>query len=85
MCVCVPRVQCTVGYGDITAQNDTEREFMCVVLLVTALTYAIIFGNLAVQIQELDRVRGAGCGDRGYWCVPLVHGYAPFRLPHNRP
>lgn len=48
--------QCTVGYGDIAALNDTERQFMCAVLLITALVYAIIFGNLAVQIQELDKV-----------------------------
>ena len=54
LCVCV---QCTVGYGDVHARNDPERAFMCVVLVATALSYSIIFGNVAVQIQEFDRVR----------------------------
>ena len=49
-------LQCTVGFGDIHAENDPERLFMCVVLVITALSYAIIFGNVAVQIQELDKV-----------------------------
>lgn len=49
-------VQATVGYGDIHPANDIERAFMCAVLLITALSYAVIFGNVAVQIQQLDKV-----------------------------
>ncbi len=50
-------LQCTVGYGEVRAVNTAEQAFLCVVLVITALTYSIIFGNVAVQIQELDRVR----------------------------
>lgn len=44
-----------MGYGDVRATNTAEQAFLCVVLVITALTYSVIFGNVAVQIQELDR------------------------------
>ena len=49
-------LQCTIGYGDVYATNDAERMFMCCVLLLTAMCYAVIFGNVTVQLQEIDRV-----------------------------
>lgn len=61
--------QCTVGYGDITASNDVERQFMCVILLLAALCYAIVFGNIAVQVQQLDMVRGHVCVCASCSCI----------------
>lgn len=54
--VCSATPQCTVGYGDVLATNDAERQFICAVLLLTALVYAVIFGDLAVQIAQMDKV-----------------------------
>ena len=45
----------TVGYGDITAVNNLERGFVCALLLLAALSSALVFGNVAVLIQEFDR------------------------------
>ena len=45
----------TVGYGQPAAVNDTERIVVCVMLIIAAASYAIIFGNVSVQLQELDK------------------------------
>lgn len=35
--------------------NDAERSFACALLLVASVAYAVIFGSVAVQIQEFDK------------------------------
>lgn len=45
----------TVGYGSPSAVNSWERSFACLILIVAAGAYAVIFGNMAVQIQDWDR------------------------------
>ncbi len=45
----------TVGYGDIVPQNYAERIFICVVLVVSSLVHATIFGNITVQVGRCPR------------------------------
>lgn len=45
---------CTTGYGDIRATNRSEQVTVCVVLLIGAVLYAFIFGNVTVLLQNLD-------------------------------
>ena len=45
----------TVGYGDITPQNDTERRFVTVALLLGSLVFAYILGVIASLLQTYDR------------------------------
>ena len=44
----------TVGYGDISPATNTERVFTVMVMLMGAIIYASIFGNVAVLIQSFD-------------------------------
>ena len=46
----------TVGYGDITPGTNTERSFAIFVMLIGAIVYASIFGNVAVLIQSFDQM-----------------------------
>ena len=50
-----------MGFGDIHPQNLVERMFICIVLIVTPLGYSIIFGNVALEIQEYNKVCRATC------------------------
>lgn len=46
----------TVGYGDITPGTNTERMFAIFVMLVGAIVYASIFGNVMALIQSFDQM-----------------------------
>ena len=48
----------TVGYGDISPQTNVERVFIIIVMLVGAIIYASIFGNMAALIQSFDSAAG---------------------------
>ena len=45
----------TVGYGDIVAQNDTERLVNSCTMVLSSLIYAVIFGNIALYVANLNR------------------------------
>ena len=45
----------TVGYGDITPTNDTERQFATVALLAGAFVFAYILGDISSLLATLDR------------------------------
>ena len=45
----------TVGYGDITAQNDSERAYTMFALLVSAIIFAYLMGDVGALIASLDR------------------------------
>ena len=45
----------TVGYGDITPTSDLERRFTTVALLLGALIFAYILGDIGSLLQTLDR------------------------------
>ena len=47
----------TVGYGDICPNTTAERVLSMVVMLVGAIMYATIIGNVATHITELDAQR----------------------------
>ena len=42
----------TVGYGDITAQNSTERLFFSVVMLMTTFIFSYIIGNICDLVNN---------------------------------
>jgi hypothetical protein len=44
----------TVGYGDISAQNNYERLFSSFVMIVGAIFYALVLGSVTSAIQELS-------------------------------
>ena len=44
----------TVGYGDITPVNDSERAFATMSLVVGALSFAFINGNVVGLLNTLD-------------------------------
>jgi CRP-like cAMP-binding protein len=44
----------TVGYGDITPKTNPEKLYTCLVIMIGAIFYAIVFGNIALLIQNLD-------------------------------
>lgn len=45
----------TVGYGDITAQNDLERAYTMFALLVSAMVFAYLMGDITALIASLDK------------------------------
>jgi hypothetical protein len=45
---------CTTGYGDFYGTTTNERTFITVMLLVGAILYAFLFGNVTVLLQNLD-------------------------------
>ena len=45
----------TVGYGDITPTNDSERQFATVALLAGAFVFAYILGDISSLLATLDR------------------------------
>ena len=45
----------TVGYGDVTPANDTERAFTCMVLLLGALVFGYMIGNVSAMMAQLTR------------------------------
>eukprot|EP00210_Caulerpa_lentillifera_P007677 g7328.t1 len=47
----------TVGYGDILPTTNIDRNITCVVMVMSAVIQAIIFGNVAVLIQTMDDAR----------------------------
>ena len=44
----------TVGFGDITPATNGEKMYTMVVMVLGAVIYATIFGNVALVIQSLD-------------------------------
>ena len=44
----------TVGYGDISITNSTEQMFAVVIMILSNLMGAIIFGNVTTLIQSLN-------------------------------
>eukprot|EP00002_Diphylleia_rotans_P025219 TRINITY_DN4986_c0_g1_i6.p1 TRINITY_DN4986_c0_g1~~TRINITY_DN4986_c0_g1_i6.p1 ORF type:complete len:1636 (+),score=306.35 TRINITY_DN4986_c0_g1_i6:100-5007(+) len=44
----------TVGYGDITAQNDAEKFVAICTMLTGAFFYGLLFGNIASVISTMD-------------------------------
>lgn len=53
----------TVGYGDITPANDSERSFVTGALLLGSLVFAYILGDVATLLATLDR-QSALVGDK---------------------
>ena len=45
----------TVGYGDITPQNDAERLYTSVALLIGALVFGYILTDIGSLVQSMDR------------------------------
>ena len=43
-----------IGVGDITAITVPERAFNCFVVLIGTFTYAILFGNMASLVSDLN-------------------------------
>ena len=41
----------TVGFGDISPVNATERALTCILML----TGAVVFGNLLAELAEINR------------------------------
>ena len=69
----------TVGYGDITPQNDIERRFVTVALLLGSLVFAYILGVIASLLQTYDR-QSMLVGER----IDAVKDYSRFRsLPRE--
>lgn len=46
----------TVGYGDVLPRTDLEKCFAMSVMVVGAVVYATIFGNVAILLQSLGRL-----------------------------
>ena len=46
----------TVGFGDVTAVNNTERIFVAILLLVSGLVFSIIMGRLSALLTTLNEV-----------------------------
>jgi CRP-like cAMP-binding protein len=44
----------TVGFGDITPHTNAEKLYTCFVIIAGSVFYAIVFGNIALLIQNLD-------------------------------
>ncbi len=40
----------------VVTENYIERVFVSVLLLVASITHATVFGNVAVQIQQFDKL-----------------------------
>jgi hypothetical protein len=43
----------TVGYGDVSAQNEIEQIFSVVVMVGGAVLYAVMLGSVTASVQEL--------------------------------
>ena len=61
LCTAQMSTLCGVGYGDIYPRNDVERGFMVFVMVLGSLAHAIVFANIAAQIEGSTRVRSV-CG-----------------------
>merc|ERR1719261_1346620 len=44
----------TVGYGDINTQNDTERWFAVLVMLIGASIFGYTVGMMSIMVQTSD-------------------------------
>jgi hypothetical protein len=51
----------TVGYGDINTQNDAERAYAVLVMLVGASTFGYTVGMISLLVEQVD-IRGAAAG-----------------------
>ncbi|TGZ55247.1 hypothetical protein CRM22_010433 [Opisthorchis felineus] len=47
----------TIGFGNVAAFTETEKLLSCVCMLIGALVYATIFGNITTIVQELYATR----------------------------
>ncbi|PJZ69156.1 cyclic nucleotide-binding protein [Leptospira perolatii] len=47
----------TVGYGDITASNTTQRIYAMIVMILGVGVYATVIGNIATILSNLDMVK----------------------------
>jgi hypothetical protein len=45
----------TVGYGDISPNTNTELIFAVIVIVLGAIFYAVMFGNVTLLIQNAVR------------------------------
>ena len=48
----------TIGYGDITPSTNGEKIYSMLVMVIGAVIYATIFGNVAIIIQSFDQEQG---------------------------
>ena len=44
----------TVGYGDIVPKSNAERLYSCMTIVMGAVFYAVIFGNVSLLIHNID-------------------------------
>ena len=47
---------CTVGYGDISADTDSERALMIVMMLLGASCFAVIISNISALIASMRSI-----------------------------
>eukprot|EP00002_Diphylleia_rotans_P019540 TRINITY_DN3775_c0_g1_i9.p1 TRINITY_DN3775_c0_g1~~TRINITY_DN3775_c0_g1_i9.p1 ORF type:complete len:1298 (-),score=207.53 TRINITY_DN3775_c0_g1_i9:18-3911(-) len=45
---------CTVGFGDIVASSDTEKQFMIVFMLLGSVMYSTVFGSMATLVSSIN-------------------------------
>eukprot|EP00002_Diphylleia_rotans_P001080 TRINITY_DN10594_c0_g1_i2.p1 TRINITY_DN10594_c0_g1~~TRINITY_DN10594_c0_g1_i2.p1 ORF type:complete len:1147 (+),score=246.34 TRINITY_DN10594_c0_g1_i2:43-3483(+) len=45
---------CTVGFGDITAVTDGEKQFMIIVMLMGSAMYSTVFGSMVTLVSSLN-------------------------------
>lgn len=50
----VPTAQ-SIGYGDVGAQNDAERLLACILMMVSASTWAYVIGTAAGIASTLGK------------------------------
>ena len=85
----------TVGFGDITPATNGEKMYTMVVMVLGAVIYATIFGNVALVIQSLDhaysraRARTEVVKNLGYHydlepaTVKKLHHYVEMQMLNN--
>eukprot|EP01137_Pigoraptor_chileana_P025962 Opistho-2@96234 len=47
----------SVGYGDILAQNDYERIYACIVMILGVCLFSFVMGNVASAVASADAMR----------------------------
>jgi hypothetical protein len=52
------------GFGDYTPVNDWERGFVIIVLTMGSVCHAIVFANIAAQVEGFSRDRCVAKGGR---------------------
>ena len=49
----------TVGYGDIGGQNNYERMFCCIIMIIGVISFSFANGSLAAIISQMDAQAGS--------------------------